>query len=121
MKYHGLVTDPVNLQSIMDACDVLLCPSYSEGMPNVIMEAMARGLAIIATDVGAVRLMVGPDNGILLPHPRAQLIRQAMEQIVGLSSAGLLALKEASLRKVQQFTWDRVAQVTLGEITRRVE
>ena len=33
--------------------DVLICPSYSEGMPNVIIEAAARGLAIIATNVGA--------------------------------------------------------------------
>jgi glycosyltransferase involved in cell wall biosynthesis len=120
IKYHGLVTEPVVLQNLLDACDVLLCPSYSEGMPNVIMEAMARGLAIIATDVGAVRLMVGPDNGLLLPYPSVQLIRQAMEQMAELPAAELVALKKASLCKVQQFTWDRVAQFTLEQITARV-
>jgi glycosyltransferase involved in cell wall biosynthesis len=120
VKYHGLVTEPAVLQNLLDAGDVLLCPSYSEGMPNVILEAMARGLAVIATDVGAVRLMVGPDNGILLPRASAQLIRQAMEQMVELPAAELVALKEASLRKVQQFTWDRVAQLTLEQIAARV-
>jgi glycosyltransferase involved in cell wall biosynthesis len=120
VKYHGLVKEPAVLQNLLDACDVLLCPSYSEGMPNVIMEAMARGLAIIATDVGAVRLMVDSDNGILMPHASAQLIRQAMEHIVELPAAELVSLKEASLRKVRQFTWDRVAQLTLEKIAARV-
>jgi glycosyltransferase involved in cell wall biosynthesis len=120
VKYHGLVTEQAVLQHLLDACDVLLCPSYSEGMPNVIMEGMARGLAIIATDVGAVRLMVGSDNGILMPHPSVQLIWQAMKHMVELPAAELVALKEASLRKVRQFTWDRVAQITLEQIAARV-
>ena len=46
-----------------------MCPSYSEGMPNVIMEAMSRGLAIIATDVGAVSKLVDEENGWLI-NPR---------------------------------------------------
>ena len=38
----------------LDECDVLLLPSLSEGMPTVVLEAMARGLKIIGTDVGAM-------------------------------------------------------------------
>ncbi|HKK17703.1 MAG TPA: glycosyltransferase family 4 protein, partial [Opitutales bacterium] len=37
--YDGLVRDSVQLRSIYDTCDILLCPSYSEGMPTVILEA----------------------------------------------------------------------------------
>ena len=120
VSYHGSITDSVMLQGILDNSDVLVCPSYSEGMPTVILEAMARGLAVIATDVGAVRLMVGSDNGILIPHPSVQLIRQAMEQMVGMHAGELASLKTSSLRKVQQFTWDRVAQLTLEQIAARV-
>ncbi|MBK7816242.1 MAG: glycosyltransferase [Sphingobacteriaceae bacterium] len=40
----------------MRACDVLICPSFSEGFPNVILEAMSNGLAVAATNVGAVEL-----------------------------------------------------------------
>ena len=43
---------------ILDSADTLVLPSISEGMPNVILEAMSRGLSIIATDVGANSLMV---------------------------------------------------------------
>lgn len=120
VTYHGSIADSGRLQLILDESDVLVCPSHSEGMPTVILEAMARGLAIIATDVGAVRLMVGSDNGILIPHPGVQLIRQAMEQMVGMPAAELAALKKSSLHKVRQFTWDRVAQLTLEQITARV-
>jgi glycosyltransferase involved in cell wall biosynthesis len=121
VRYHGSISDSTRLQSILDDSDVLVCPSHSEGMPTVILEAMARGLAIIATDVGAVRLMVGPDNGILMPHPSVRLIRQAIEQMMALPAAELIALKKASLRKVQQFTWDRAAQSTLEQIAARLK
>ena len=50
----------------MDNCDILICPSYSEGMPNVILEGMSRGLAIITTDVGANELLVSNENGKLI-------------------------------------------------------
>ncbi|MGB1032924.1 MAG: glycosyltransferase family 4 protein, partial [Flavobacteriales bacterium] len=53
IKYHGTIMDQNELKKLMDQCAVLLCPSHSEGMPNVIMEGMARGLAVLATDVGA--------------------------------------------------------------------
>ena len=49
VTYHGSITDTAALQSILDRSDVLLCPSWSEGMPTVVIEAMARGLAVIAT------------------------------------------------------------------------
>ena len=64
--YHGLIKNDEKKKQLIDNCDVLLCPSYSEGMPNVILEAMARGLAIIASDVGSVSLLVGPNNGVLM-------------------------------------------------------
>ena len=41
----------------LDECDVLLLPSLSEGMPTVVLEAMARGLQIIGSDVGAMNVL----------------------------------------------------------------
>ena len=48
-------------------------PKLFEGMPNVILEAMSRGLAIIATDVGAICDMVCDKNGILLENNKPLL------------------------------------------------
>jgi glycosyltransferase involved in cell wall biosynthesis len=58
LVHHGVVRDQNVLKEKFDACDVLLLPSLSEGMPTVILEAMARGLDVIASDVGAVRELV---------------------------------------------------------------
>ncbi|MFZ1666304.1 MAG: glycosyltransferase family 4 protein, partial [Flavobacteriales bacterium] len=88
--------------------DVLVCPSYSEGMPTVIMEAMASGLAILATDVGAVNQQV-EGNGWLLPSPEVGSIQSALEQAVRISAADLTAMKEKSLdRASSRFTWGKV-------------
>ena len=54
VTYHGVVREKHDMMAIMDSCDVLLLPSLSEGMPTVVLEAKARGLRVIATDVGAM-------------------------------------------------------------------
>lgn len=77
--HHGVIRDKVALMSTLDECDILLLPSLSEGMPTVIMEAAARGLACIATDVGAVKEVV--PSGNLVPPGDARLLKMIMEKI----------------------------------------
>jgi teichuronic acid biosynthesis glycosyltransferase TuaC len=53
----------------MSACDVLVFPSYQEGSPNVVKQAMACNLPIVATDVGDVRQVIGKTRGCYVCHP----------------------------------------------------
>jgi len=50
--------------------DVLVLPSYSEGSPNVLLEAMAAGLPVVATAVGGVPEIVAHEESALLVAPR---------------------------------------------------
>ena len=75
-------------------------------MPNVILEAMARGCAIIATNVGAVNLLVSTQNGILLDEPSPKLIANAMLSFIKMPSNNLEDLKRHSLMVIKKFTWD---------------
>ena len=99
--YHGLVNDLEEKQAIYDRCDVLLCPSYSEGMPNVILEAMSRGLAIIATDVGAISDIVCDKNGILLENNKPFTIIESIMDIES-DKLKLAELKQNSITKIRE-------------------
>lgn len=108
--YFGEVKKMTELRSIIDQCDVLVTPSHSEGMPNVILEAMARGLAIIATDVGAVPMMVSDINGVLIPPFNREALKKAILNMNQISDDNLLVLQQNSLSKVKEnFLWSSVA------------
>lgn len=57
-----------DVPALLAAADLLVLPSLWEGMPNVILEAMAAGKAVIATDVeGSNELVVAGESGWLVP------------------------------------------------------
>lgn len=114
--YHGVITEAAHLQSCFDCSDVLLCPSHAEGMPTVILEALARGLAVIATDVGAVRSMVDATNGIVLDRPDAPSIVAAIRQLCDAPNPAVEAMKQASLAKAARFGWRAVTAATIAAV-----
>lgn len=115
--YWGLIKDVEKLQSIFQQFDVLVCPSYSEGMPTVILEAMASGLAVIATDVGAVSAMVSEENGWLISPGSKHQLREALINAIHTSDEELINKKMKSQSIVREnFTWDKVIQKTIKTI-----
>ena len=67
------------VQQILREADVFLFPSYTEGFANALLEAMAAGLPIIATDVGANAEMIEKEGGIIIPAGEADAIVKAIE------------------------------------------
>jgi len=115
--YHGKMMEKKKIQAILDQGDVLVTPSHSEGMPNVIMEGMARGLAVIATDVGAVAAQVNEENGWLIQPANIAALNESILEAIECSDAVLLRKRNASLERVKnQFTWEDVAKETLEKI-----
>jgi glycosyltransferase involved in cell wall biosynthesis len=62
---------------------VFVLPSYREGMPMAVLEAMATGRAIVAGDVAGCRDAVADgENGILVPPGAPAALAIAMEQFI---------------------------------------
>jgi phosphatidyl-myo-inositol dimannoside synthase len=61
VKFVGAVPTPQAVQQHMDAATVLVLPSFTEGMPRVLIEALARGLPAIASRVGGTAELLPED------------------------------------------------------------
>lgn len=68
---------------LLSACDLFLFASLHENLPNVLLEAVAVGLPIIATDVGGVaEIVVDNYNGKLIPPMNAEAICEALHLLI---------------------------------------
>ncbi len=113
VHYHGEIKDESRLKSIYDSCDVLLVPSYSEGMPTVILEAMASGLAVIATDVGGVRTAVDDRVGWIIAPRDVNQLMNAMKSVM---DRDLTALRIAAFQRAHRFTWTSATRNFLSSL-----
>ncbi len=110
--YHGSISNQDEIKKITQNCDILVCPSYSEGMPNVIMEGMASGLAIVATNVGAVNLLVNTQNGYLMELHELPNLHNILKDIIKLSAAEIDSMKSTSVNRIKSnFLWEHIAQL----------
>lgn len=80
-----------DVERVLSASDVFVLASYREGMPRTVIEAMATGLPVIATDIPACRELVGPGvTGLLVPAGQPADLAAAIRTLVS----------DAALRRV---------------------
>lgn len=95
--------------------DFFVLPSLDEGMPNVILEAMASGLPVITTDIpGCLALVEHDRNGIIVRRgasdlPDVSALAAALLRLAS-DAAARRAMADESLRRAREFSWDSVAQ-----------
>lgn len=88
IRFPGWIDADEKVRLLRDA-DLLVLPSYVEGMPNAVIEAMSAGLPVVATDVGAVADVVDPGvSGFIVPPRNTDELFEAL----------LLLLEDADLR-----------------------
>jgi glycosyltransferase involved in cell wall biosynthesis len=99
-----------DMPAVYAAADVLVLPSIvQEGCPLVILEAMAAGRAVIATEVGGIPELVDARTGMLVPPGDDTQLAAAMRAL--LDDRGRLASLGATARqKVETFSWEAAAR-----------
>ena len=74
---------PAALDVLLKDANIFVLPSWSEGLPNAMIEAMAAGLAIIVTSVGIIPdFVVSNQNGILIPPRSTEKLKLALQNLM---------------------------------------
>ena len=95
---------------LIGALDVMCMPSVpnSEGMPTVIFEAMAAGIPVVATDVGAVPEIFGASGaGLLVPPADQTALVDALARVTA-DPARRAEMGEAGRARAAEFSLDRL-------------
>lgn len=105
IRYHQNRTAE-EIREIAAACEVLLVPSLSEGFPTIIIETMARGISVAASDVGAVRHVVNERNGWLLKPGSVTSLYSTMKEIIRTDQYKLADKQDRSRELIlEEFQW----------------
>ena len=102
------------LFGLYDKAAVVLLTSEREGLPNVVLEAMARGKTVVSTPVGGIPAVIEDGKtGLLVPIGDADTTRAAVER--ALADPELRRrIGTAARERVREYcSWDRVTELTL--------
>jgi glycosyltransferase involved in cell wall biosynthesis len=101
-------------RALVGGFDVFAIPSRTEGLPYVVLEAMAAGLPVVATDRAGAESLVEPGvNGLMVPVDDPAALGEAL---LTLARDGSMRRRfgEASLRRVADFSVDAMVERTLA-------
>jgi len=102
INYLGRLSD---VRPAIASCSVYVLPSYREGTPRTVLEAMAMGRAVITTDVpGCRQTVVDGDNGFLVPAKSVDALVEAMERFI--ADPPLAARMGARSRQIAEDKFD---------------
>lgn len=109
--FTGMIS-PEQVPDRLAECTVLVLASSSEGRPNVILEAMAAGVPVIASDIDGVHEMIGAnERGLLFPAGDEKQLAGCMQRLMRHPELGIqLAAHAGQWLRDQGLTWDHTAR-----------
>lgn len=109
VEYIGYISENEK-QALLSESSVYVLPSYAEGLPLSLLEAMAGGNAIVTTTVGSIPETVDESNGLLVQPKCSHEITSALDELV--TSPETVERMSRRNRKLveSEYTWDSVTQ-----------
>ena len=103
-----------DMASVLRQANIVCLPSYREGLPKVLLEAMASARAIVTTDVPGCREAVGHRiNGLLVPVRNSVLLADSLELLITNPQLRAALGQAGRLIAVQEFAADKIGKQTL--------
>lgn len=107
VTYHGYVSE-AEKRRLLSSGTITVLASHAEGLPFALLEGMAGGNAVVATSVGSVPEVVGPENGRLIePGDAAALTTALRELLADPERAREMGRRNRALIE-ERYAWDHV-------------
>jgi glycosyltransferase involved in cell wall biosynthesis len=126
VKFFGRVKWGEDLFQLMRKGDILCVPSLSEGFPRVIIEGMANGLPVIASDVGGIGEAIKDGyNGLLVPPGDVNKLEEAIDKLLSndklwfeIAANGIETAREYTINHQLKKITDALTNLYLQQIKR---
>lgn len=102
LVFHGFVSGEER-DYIYKKADIMILPSYGEGLPMVILEAFSAGCAVISTNVGAIPEILKDENGTIIEPGDIDALSQAISFYID-NPKKLLEIKKNNFQYSSKFT-----------------
>lgn len=104
------------VQDYYKAADIFVNPSYTEGFPRVVIEAMACGLPVVATNAGGTIDIFGEQQRkYIVERTKIEEFREALIEII-YDNDKLAKLSRENLKRVKRFSTESVSDMYIQEI-----
>lgn len=101
--------EPAEVERLLSRSHVLVLPSRFEGQPMAVLEAMAHGLCVVATEVGGIPDLIDDECGVLVPVDDEDALVAALRTVIAdpekRSELGASALARVRERFDVDLTW----------------
>jgi glycosyltransferase involved in cell wall biosynthesis len=103
-----------DMHVVLQEADIVCLPSYREGFPKVLLEAMACGLPCITTDVPGCRAAIRHnDNGLLIPVNDSLALANAISTLAQNQEMRSVMGQRGRTRALEEFSQEQINKMTL--------
>lgn len=107
VEFMGGMSHADTLQMVASS-EIFVLPSYTEGFPNAVVEAMMLKTPIIASDVGAIGDMLSGGCGAVIEPKNEQMLEQAMDSLMKDSAQRYAMAQRAYEKALEEYSVENV-------------
>jgi glycosyltransferase involved in cell wall biosynthesis len=112
IKILGPIRDRLEVIKMYQSAEVYVMPSYREGLPLTLFEAMASGCPIVASPVNGIPYEINNENGFLVNYGDDKEFANKIEKIINNKKLAN-KISKTNKEKAKNYDWDKIFEKTM--------